>query len=136
MTNLEKAQEYLNNLEAEVKVAQDRVKGLPDEAFSCSHPHYIAATTAAIKYNTAFYMMKLMKDAMLEQHVKDRNNDEKKYRYNVSLMAEGCTYGTVVLTKEQAQAVYYASDTCNWDNLYVESYSGAFGIDIDNPEEV
>lgn len=78
MTNLEKAQEYLNNLEAEMDVAMDKAKGIPDEIFTHSHPYYVAATTAAIKYNTAFYMMKLMTDAMLEQHNKDRNNDEKK----------------------------------------------------------
>ena len=83
MTNLEKAQEYLNNLEAEMGVAMDKVKSLPDEAFSPSHSYYVAATTAAIKYNTAFYMMKLMTDAMLEQHNKDRNKEEKKYRYHV-----------------------------------------------------
>ena len=136
MTNLEKAQEYLNNLEAEMRMAQDRVKSLSDDAFSTSHPCYIAATTASIKYNTAYYMMKLMTDAMLEQHVNDKQKDEKKYRYRVGLMAEGSTTGTVVLTKKQAQAVYYASDTRNWDNLEEESYSGGFGIDIDNPEEV
>lgn len=33
MTNIEKAQEYLNTLEAEMRIAQDRVKSLSDEAF-------------------------------------------------------------------------------------------------------
>ena len=107
MTNLEKAQEYLNNLQAEMGVAMDKVKSLPDEAFSPLPPYYVAATTAAIKYNTAFYMMKLMTDAMLEQHNKDRNNEEKKYRYHVCQSAEGCTTGTILLTKAQAEAVEY-----------------------------
>lgn len=131
MTNLEKAQEYLNTLEAEMKIAQDRVKSLPDEVFSPSHPYYVAATTAAIKYNTAFYMMKLMTDAMVEQHNKDRNKEEKKYRYHVCQSAEGCTTGTVLLTKAQADAVDFATNTNNWDNLDKESCSGGFSIYID-----
>lgn len=131
MTNIEKAQEYLNTLEAEMRIAQDRVKSLSDEAFKPSNPYYIAATTAAIKYNTAFYMMKLMTDAMLEQHNKDRNNEEKKYRYHVCQSAEGCTTGTILLTKAQAAAVEFATNTNNWDNLDVESYSGGFSIYID-----
>lgn len=131
MTNLEKAQAYLNTLEAEMDVAMEKVKSLPDEAFSPSHPYYVAATTAAMKYNTAFYMMKLMTDAMLEQHNQDRNNEEKKYRYHVCQSAEGCTTGTVLLTKAQAAAVEFATDTNNWDNLDVESYSGGFSIYID-----
>lgn len=135
MTNIKKAQDYLNSLEAEMDVAIDKVKSLPDEAFSISHPYYVAATTAAIKYNTAFYMRKLMTDAMLEQHVKDRNKEEKKYRYYVCQSAEGSTTGTILLTKAQAAAVYFATDPNNWDNLNVESYSGGFSIDIDNPEE-
>lgn len=131
MTNLEKAREYLNILEAEMKIAQDRVKSLPDEIFSPSHPYYVAATTAAIKYNTAFYMMKLMTDTMVEQHNKDRNKEEKKYRYHVCQSAEGYTTGTVLLTKAQAAAVEFATNTDNWDNLNVESYSGDFSIYID-----
>lgn len=131
MTNLEKAQEYLTNLEAEMDVAMDKVKSLPDEAFSPSHPYYVAAMTAAIKYNTAFYMMKLMTDAMLEQHNKERNKEEKKYRYRVCQSAEGWTTGTVLLTKAQAEAVEFATNTKNWDNLDVESYSGDFSIYID-----
>ena len=131
MTNLEKAQEYLTNLEAEMDVAMDKVKSIPDEAFSPSHPYYVAAMTAAIKYNTAFYMMKLMTDAMLEQHNKERNKEEKKYRYRVCQSAEGWTTGTVLLTKAQAEAVEFATNTDNWDNLDVESYSGDFSIYID-----
>ena len=136
MTNIEKAREYLNTLEAEMRIAQDRVKSLSDEAFKPSNPYYIAATTAAIKYNTAFYMMKLMTDAMLQQHNKDRNKEEKKYRYRVCQSAEGWTTGTVLLTKAQAEAVEFATNTNNWDNLDVESYSGDFSIYIDNPEEI
>lgn len=131
MTNLEKAQEYLNNLEAEMDVDMDKVKSLPDEAFSPSHPYYVAATTAAIKYNTAFYMMKLMTDAMVEQHNEDRNNEEKKYRYHVCQSADGYTTGTILLTKAQADAVEFATNTNNWDNLKVESFSGDFSICID-----
>lgn len=136
MTNLEKAQEYLNNLEAEMRLAQDSVKSLSDADFRPSHHSYIAASTAAIKYNTAYYMMKLMTDAMLEQHVNDKQKDEKKYRYRVCQSAEGCTTGTVLLTKAQAEAVRVATDIIYWDDLEEESYSGSFCIDIDNPEEV
>ena len=131
MTNIEKAQDYLNNLEAEMDVAMDKIKSLPDEAFSPSHPYYVAATTAAIKYNTAFYMMKLMTDAMLEQHNKDRNKEEKKYRYRVCQSAEGYTAGSIFLTKAQADAVEFATNPNNWDNLYEESFSGGFSISLD-----
>lgn len=131
MTNLEKAQAYLNTLEAEMDMAMDRVRSIPDEAFSPSHPYYVAATTAAIKYNTAFYMMKLMTDAMLEQHNNEGNKEETKYRYRVCQSAEGWTTGTVLLTKAQAEAVEFATNTDNWDNLDVESYSGDFSIYID-----
>ena len=131
MTNLEKAQEYLNNLEAEMDVAMDKVRSLPDEAFSPSHPYYVAATTAAIKYNTAFYMMKLMTDAMVEQDNKNTTKQEKKYRYRVCQSAEGYTAGTIFLTKAQADAVEFATNTNNWDNLKAESFSGDFSICID-----
>lgn len=139
MTNLEKAQEYLNNLEAEMDVAMDKVNSLPDEAFSPSHPYYVAVTTAAIKYNTAFYMMKLMTDAMLEQDNKNTTKEEKKYRYRVCQSAEGYTTGTILLTKAQADAVEFATNTNNWDNLYEESFSGDFSICIDesySPENI
>ena len=131
MTNLEKAQEYLNNLEAEMDVAMDKVKSLPDEAFSPSHPYYVAAMTAAIKYNTAFYMMKLMTDAMQEKHNNDTNKEEKKYRYRVCQSAEGYTTGSIFLTKAQADAVEFATNPNNWDNLYEESFSGDFSISLD-----
>lgn len=139
MTNLEKAQAYLNTLEAEMDVAMGKVNSLPDEAFSPSHPYYVAATTAAMKYNTAFYMMKLMTDAMVEQHNKERNKEEKKYRYHVCQSAEGYTTGTILLTKAQADAVEFATNTNNWDNLYEESFSGDFSISIDEsygPENI
>ena len=136
MTNLEKAQEHLNNLEMVMKLAQDRVKGLSNEEFSTAHPYYVDASTAAAKYNTAYYMMKLMTDAMLEQHANDRIKEGKKYRYHVCQSAEGCTTGTVLLTKAQAEAVRVATDILYWDDLEEESYSGSFCIDIDNPEEV
>lgn len=77
-----------------------------------------------------------MTDTMLEQHNKDRNNKEKKYRYRVYQSAEGCTTGTVLLTKAQAEVVEFVTNPNNWDNLEVESYSGDFGIYIDSPEEV
>lgn len=136
MTNLEKAQQYLNNLEVIMKLAQDRVRGLSNEEFSTAHPYCVDASTAAAKYNTAYYMMKLMTDAMLEQHINDKQKEEKKYRYRVCQSAEGCTTGTILLTKSQAEAVYFATDTTNWDNFDAESYSGYFSIYIDNPEEV
>lgn len=139
MTNLEKAQAYLNTLEAEMDVAMEKVKSLPDEAFSPSHPYYVAATTAAIKYNTAFYMMKLMTDAMVEQHNKDTTKEEKKYRYRVCQSAEGYTTGTIFLTKAQADAVEFATNSNNWDNLHEESFSGDFSISLDesySPENI
>lgn len=139
MTNLEKAQEYLNNLEAEMDVAMDKVRSLPDEAFSPSHPYYVAATTAAMKYNTAFYMMKLMTDAMVEQDNKNTTKQEKKYRYHVCQSADGYTTGTILLTKAQAEAVEFATNSNNWDNLYEESFSGDFSISLDesySPENI
>ena len=35
---------------------------------------------------------------------------KKKYRYNVSLTAEGCLSGTVDLTKREAEIVAYATN--------------------------
>lgn len=131
MTNLEKAQEYLNSLEAEMNLAMDKVEKVPYDVLSAAHPAYAQARIAAAKYNTAVYMMKLMTDAMLEQHNKNGNNEEKKYRYHVCQRAEGCTTGTVLLTKAQADAVDFATNTNNWDNLDEESYSGSFNIYID-----
>lgn len=77
-----------------------------------------------------------MTDTMLEQHNKDRNNKEKKYRYRVCQSADGYTTGTILLTKAQAEVVEFVTNPNNWDNLEVESYSGGFGIYIDNSEEV
>lgn len=77
-----------------------------------------------------------MTDIMLEQHNKDRNNEEKKYCYRVYQRAEGCTTGTILLTKAQAEVVEFATNPNNWDNLEVENYSGDFCIYIDNPEEI
>lgn len=75
-------------------------------------------------------------NTMLEQHNKGQNSEEKKYRYRLYQIAEGCTTGTILLTKAQAEVVEFATNPDNWDNLEVEDYSGDFGIYIDSPEEV
>lgn len=139
MTNIEKAEAYLDRLNHEYEVWQRKFEELPADcdANSTVYLRYSRlAQTASTRYYVAKYMMKLMTDAMPEQHNNDRNNEEKKYRYHVCQSAEGCTTGTILLTKAQAAAVEFATDLNNWDNLDVESYSGGFGIDIDNPEEV
>lgn len=62
--------------------------------------------------------------------------DDKKYKYDVCLSADGVTTGIVVLTKEQANIVDYATNISNWDDVEAEEYSGLFSIDIDNPMEI
>lgn len=60
----------------------------------------------------------------------------KKYRYAVSLNAEGNSWGYIVLTKEQAIIVDYATNEKNWEDAHHEHHSGYFNIDIDNPMEI
>ena len=61
----------------------------------------------------------------------------KKYRYNISIFAEGEIKGTIDLTEEQAEAIYFASDINNWSSITKqENYSGSFEIDLDNPMEI
>ena len=43
----------------------------------------------------------------------------KKYRYNVSLLAEDVCDGTIELTKKEAEIVAYATNVNNWKNKYV-----------------
>lgn len=40
--------------------------------------------------------------------------EDKKYRYNVYLMAEEYSSGYVELTKKEAEIVKYATNTSNW----------------------
>ena len=61
---------------------------------------------------------------------------EKKYRYDVALLAEDTTTGTIDLTKKEAELVARVTDTNNWNNLDWNSYSGSFWIDIENPMEI
>ena len=67
---------------------------------------------------------------------KERNMEDKKYRYNVFLMAEEYSTGYVELTKEEAKLVEYATNTANWKDKEIEPYSGFFGIDTEHPEEI
>lgn len=61
----------------------------------------------------------------------------KKYRYNVGLMAEGHTLGTIDLTKKEAEIVERVVNPENWSTITLdESWSGSFWIDIDNPMEI
>ena len=134
-----KAEAYLDSLHHEYEVWQKKVEGLPADCDATTAVYLLysrLAQTASTRYYAAKYMMELMTDATLEQHNKGRNKEEKKYRYHVCQSAEGFTTGTILLTKAQAAALEFATNTNNWDNLYEESYSGGFGIDIDNPEEV
>lgn len=57
--------------------------------------------------------------------------EDKKYRYNVYLMAEEYSTGYVELTKKEAEIVEYATNTSNWKDKEIEPYSGFFGIDTD-----
>ena len=60
----------------------------------------------------------------------------KKYRYSIGCSAEGNTYGTIDLTKKEAEIVAYALNQNNWNILCEESFSGNCWIDIDNPKEI
>lgn len=62
---------------------------------------------------------------------KFNENLNRKYRYAVSLMADGQSSGFVELTKEQAEIVAYATTTSNWINANKEPYSGIFFIDTE-----
>ena len=130
-----KAEAYLDRLHHEYDVWQKKVEGLPADCDATTAVYLMynrLAQTASTRYYAAKYMMELMKeDAMVEQHNQDINKEEKKYRYNVCQSAEGCTTGTILLTKTQAAAVEFATDTDNWDNLYEESYSGNFSISLE-----
>lgn len=61
---------------------------------------------------------------------------DRKYRYLVSLTADGCSRGFIELTKEQADIVDFATDTRNWEDAETEMYSGFFFIDTGNPIEL
>lgn len=67
---------------------------------------------------------------------KFNENLNRKYRYAVSLIADGQSSGFVELTKEQAEIVAYATTTSNWINANKEPYSGIFFIDTENPIEL
>lgn len=60
----------------------------------------------------------------------------KKYRYNVSLLAEDVCDGTIELTKKEAEIVAYATNVNNWENKDGGGFCGSFWIDIDNPMEI
>lgn len=62
--------------------------------------------------------------------------EDKKYRYNVCLIAEECSTGYVELTKKEAEIVEYATNPANWKDKVTEPYSGYFGIDTEHPEEI
>ena len=82
------------------------------------------------------YLACILWNKFVEKHYSAIENKEiimedKKYRYNVYLMAEEYSSGYVELTKKEAEIVEYATNTSNWkDN------SGFFGIDTEHPEEI
>lgn len=59
----------------------------------------------------------------------------KKYWYQVSLSAEGTSYGWVQLTEDEAKAVSYASRMENWVRVESEPWSGSFYIDLESKRE-
>ena len=61
---------------------------------------------------------------------------DRKYRYSVNLVADGCSNGFIELTKKQADIVDFATDTRNWEDAKTEMHSGFFFIDTDNPIEL
>lgn len=67
---------------------------------------------------------------------KENIMEDKKYRYNVYLIAEEYSTGYVELTKKEAEIVKYATNTSNWKDKEIEPYSGFFGIDTEHPEEI
>ena len=54
--------------------------------------------------------------------------ENKKYLCDLSLMAEGCTFGQMWLTKEEYEIVKRVTDTRNWENLDAETWCGSFYI--------
>lgn len=73
---------------------------------------------------------------MLKRFLKKKYRCKKKYRYKVSLSAEGRCYGTIDLTEEEAKIVAYATNPKNWKNKFYGEYYGEFRIDLDNPMEI
>ena len=59
--------------------------------------------------------------------------EEKKYKYHIYKSAEGCTSGSVILTKKEAMLINSVLNTSNWSDLEEESWSGSCWIDIENP---
>lgn len=87
------------------------------------------------------YTACILWNKFVEKHystIRNEENDmeDKKYRYNVFLMAEECSSGYVELTKKEAEIVEYATNTANWKDKEIEPYSGFFGIDTEHPEEI
>ena len=63
---------------------------------------------------------------------------KKRYYYAVlNKSAEACSTGRVLLTREQAEAVKYASNPRNWIDADVEKYDGSTIINMESeiPEE-
>lgn len=55
-----------------------------------------------------------------------------KYWYQVTLSAEGTSYGWVHLTEDEAKAVVYASNSANWVKADTEPWSGSFFLDLNS----
>ena len=53
---------------------------------------------------------------------------EKKYRCEVHQSAEEESHGIIYLTKAQYDAVKYATNTDNWKNASLETWSGSFWV--------
>lgn len=59
--------------------------------------------------------------------------DNTKFYWRVTQAAAGNTTGYVLLTKNEAYIVAYATDCNNWKNVDDEVWCGCFSIDLDNP---
>lgn len=70
---------------------------------------------------------------MVDLGIKD---NERKYKYFVSLSAEDETHGYVKLTKREAEIVSYATNERNWEDKESNLYSGSFYIDLEHPVEI
>ena len=60
----------------------------------------------------------------------------RKYRYAVSMLGDDISDGYIELTKKQADVVKFATNTKNWEDAELNSYSGTFFINTDKPIEL
>ena len=72
-------------------------------------------------------------DIYIDISITEICDEDTKFYWKVWQSAEGCTDGYVLLTKKEAEIVFYATNQDNWKHLNDESWSGCFSIDLDNP---